>query len=74
MPISVFIDTWNITYSGAVILNSDKIRQHLAGHLPYADNDQNIRVYFITRRFLADAKNAPDDDNSLIRKLAAMFM
>jgi len=56
IPISVFIDTWNITYSWADILYSDKIRQHLAGHLLGTDNDKDIWVYSITRRFLADVQ------------------
>ena len=78
IPISVFIDTWNISYSGADILYSDKIRQHLAAHLPCADNDKGIWVYSITRRFLADeqtdAQNVPVDDDSLICKLAVTLM
>ena len=78
MPISVFIDKWNITYSGADTLYSDKIIQHLAGHLPCADNDRGIWVYSITRRFLADVqtdgKHVPVDDDSLIRKLAVLLV
>ena len=78
MPISVFIDTWNITYSWAVILYSDKIRQHLVGHLPCAGSDKDMWVYSITRRFLPDVKtiaqNVPVDDDSLIRKLAVMLL
>ena len=77
IPISVFIDTWNITYSGADILYSDKIRQHLAGHLLCTDNDKDIWVHSITQRFLADvqtvAQNVTVDDDSLIRKLAVML-
>ena len=55
-----------------------KLRYHLAGHLLCADNDKDIYLLSITRRFLTDvqtdAQNVPVDDNTLIRKLTVMLM
>ena len=47
-------------------------------HLIYTDNDRDIQVHSITRRFLTevqtDAQNVPVDDEILICKLAVMLM
>ena len=55
-----------------------KLRYHLAGHLLCTDNDKDIYLLSITRRFLTDvqtdAQNVPVDDDSLIRKLTVMLM
>ena len=55
-----------------------KLRYHLAGHLLCTDNDKDIYLLSITRRFLTDAQtdaqNVPVDCESMIRKLAVMLM
>ena len=46
---------------------------HLAGHLLCTDNDKDISVYSITRRFLSDVQTdvhiVPVDSDSPIRNL-----
>ena len=55
-----------------------KLRYHLAGHLLCTDNDKDIYLLSITRRFQTDAQtdaqNVPIDCESMIRKLAVMLM
>ena len=47
-------------------------------HLLCTDNDKDMQVYSITRRFLTDvqtdAQNVPIDDDSLVRKMAVLLM